>query len=70
MPQGCTLSQLPFIMTLNMFMHDAVSNLDGEALRAYLQGDLANFVYADGTLLLGSCDHHLQQFPPKVANHC
>ena len=66
--QGCTLTPLLFIMTMTILMHDAVSNLDVPSAVAYEKGDLADIVYADDTLLLATCDSHLQEFPSRVAD--
>ena len=53
---------------MTVLMHDAVSNLGGAALLAYNRGDLADIVYADDTLLLGTCDPHLQDYLSQVAD--
>ena len=49
-------------------MHDAVSNLVVPSAVAYEKGDLADIVYADDTLLLATCDSHLQEFLSRVAD--
>ena len=43
-------------------------DLSNSALLAYHRGDLADVVYADDTLLLGTFDCNLQEFLSEVAN--
>ena len=53
---------------MTVFMHDAVSNLSGAALVAYSRADLADLVYADDALLLGTSDLHLQDYLSQIAD--
>ena len=65
--QGCTLSPLLFIIAMSVLMNDAVRSLSAEARAAYDRGDLADVVYADDTLLLGSSSEHLNEYLHCVA---
>ena len=48
-------------------MHDAVAMLSRPAREAYERGELADIVYADDTLLLGSCSKHVEELLRAVA---
>ena len=60
--QGCTLSPLLFVVVMSAVMHDAVAMLSPAAKAAHERGDLADLVYADDTLLLGSSTCFLEEF--------
>ena len=65
--QGCTLSPLLFVMVMSVLLHDAVTMLGDQAKHAYDRGELADVVYADDTLLIGSDDAHLTEYVQAVA---
>jgi len=65
--QGCTLSPLLFVIVMSAVMRAAVGMLSAEARTAYDQGDLADIVYADDTLLLGTRARHMEEFLRAVA---
>ena len=65
--QGCTLSPLLFEMVMSVLLQEAVCLLGPGARRAYDQGDFADVVYADDTLLMGGDDQHLNEYLHAVA---
>ena len=65
--QGCTLSPLLFLVVMSAVMEDAIALLSPEAHSAYTRGELADIVYADDTMLIGSCPDHLEEFLKAVA---
>ena len=64
--QGFTLSPLIFVTIMSVIMHDAVASLPAAARAAYDKGDLADLVYADDTLLIGTNSEHLHTFLTAV----
>ena len=65
--QGCTLSPLLFITVMSAVMTDSVAQLSEGAAEAYRQNQLADIVYADDTLLLGTSAQHVEEFLQCVA---
>lgn len=65
--QGCTLSPLLFVTVMTAVMHDAVSMLTEQARAAYERGELADIVYADDTMLIGSNPRYVAEFLRAVA---
>ena len=55
------------MVALSAVMHDAVGMLSG-AKAAYERGDLADLVYADDTLLVGSNARYLEEFLHAVGS--
>ena len=53
-------------MAMSVLLHDAVSTLSAQAMHAYQQGDLADVVYADDTLVMAVSSRHLDEY--LVAN--
>ena len=53
--QGCPLSPFLFIAVMTVLMHDAYADSGECALQAARKGELYDVLYADDTLLLGSC---------------
>ena len=51
---ACTLRPLQFIIVMSAVMSDAVVMLSPKGKSAHSSGDLADLVYADDTLLIGS----------------
>ena len=62
------MSPLLFILVMTVIMNDAVDLLSPAARRSYDQGDLADLVYADDTLLFGGVDARVNECLHAVAS--
>ena len=61
------MSPLLFVLVTTVLLADAVEMLGRPAKQAYDNGDLADCVYADDTLLIGCNDDFLNEFLAAVA---
>ena len=53
---------------MTVLVHDAVGFLSDPACLPYQEGSIADVVYADDTLLLGTSDAHVNEFVSAVAS--
>ena len=66
--QGCPLSPFLFVMLTTVVMKGATSSrLEQHTKDALLDGDLSVLLYADDTLLVGRCQHRMQQLLGEIA---
>ena len=64
--QGCPLSPFLFIMVMTVIMHDAIASLGPAPADAYLNGSLYDVLYADDTLILGTCARNVEALAASV----
>ena len=64
--QGCPLSPFLFIIVMSVIMHDAHAKLSKEAKLAVTEGRLADLLYADDTLLIGSNTKYVGELAAAV----
>ena len=67
MSQGCPLSPFLFVMMMSVIMHDSIHALPSEDRESLKLNNLANVLYADDTLLVGSSQTALKRWLAAVA---
>ena len=66
--QGCPLSPFLFVMLMTVVIHDAISELNDEASRHHIIGELLPLLHADDTLIISEHVQSIQECLNKVAD--
>jgi hypothetical protein len=64
--QGCPLSPFLFGMVMTVLMHDAQELLTPGAKHARAMSDLEDVLFADDTLLVGSCGQYVEEYMAAI----